>query len=138
MAKNRRSIVSVTKADNGEMLSRQKKFLLDCLQEWQREIREDASRADFARYLGFNEQTFSKYFNGERPMTRRAADLFAAKRGPEIYEVLDIPQPDWKRQQLDLLMDNMSEAGKDELLTRAEGILKREGRANARSQNPAV
>lgn len=70
-------------------------WLLERYLEWQNELKERKSLTEFAAWIGVSQPLISNYINGKREPGEDNAYLFFLKFGEEIYQILDIEQPDF-------------------------------------------
>lgn len=71
----------------------------------------------FAAYLGVGKSSLDKWINGKSTaMFRDTADLIAAKLGPEIYDLVNLPRPDPDLQRIETLWPMVHEERKPYLL----------------------
>jgi len=62
--------------------------------EWQIEIGERKSQAEFAKLIGVSRASLTMWMNGTHLPDRASVEKLATLLGPEIYDAFNLPRPD--------------------------------------------
>ena len=107
----------------------ERKFL-----EWQIEIGQRKSQAEFSKLIGVSRAAFTMWLNGDHLPDRENAGKLASYLGPEIYDALELPRPNPYLQKLSRMWENIP-PDKQQLLV--EDAERYEVRKDARSKKPS-
>ena len=98
-----------TKGPVGEWL--EQKYL-----EWMQAEGGFRKQYEFAEYLGIDKVLLNQYINGRRRPEPEFARTIADKLGPEVYILLDMPNPDPRIKRINQAMNEMEDEELLELL----------------------
>jgi len=93
----------------------ERKFL-----EWQIEIGQRKSQAEFSKLIGVSRAAFTMWLNGDHLPDRESAGKLASYLGPEIYDALELPRPNPYLQQLSKMWENIPPDKQQLLVEQAE------------------
>lgn len=93
----------------------ERKFL-----EWQIEIGERKSQAEFARLLGVSRSAVTMWMNGTHLPDIESAKKLATFLGPEIFDLLGLPRPDPHLQKINQIWEHIPPDKQQKLAQDAE------------------
>ena len=93
----------------------ERKFL-----EWQIEMGQRKSQAEFAILLGVSRSALTMWMNGTHLPDRESAGKLANFLGPEIYELLEMPRPNPYLQKINQVFERLSPEKQQKLAEDAE------------------
>jgi transcriptional regulator with XRE-family HTH domain len=93
----------------------ERKFL-----QWQIEIGERKSQAEFAQLLGVSRSALTMWMNGTHLPDRESAGKLANFLGTEIYDLLELPRPDPNLQKIKRVWENIPSDKQQKLAEIAE------------------
>jgi transcriptional regulator with XRE-family HTH domain len=88
--------------------------------EWQIEIGERKSQADFARLMGVSRASLTMWMNGTHQPDLESAKKIASLLGPEVFDMLGIPRPNPYLEKIKQIFDNLSPEHQQRLAEDAE------------------
>lgn len=94
-------------------------YLLNKLQEYEKQRGQRTSLDKFAEYLGVSRPLVSYWLKGTIPSLENV-QLLARKFGPEVYDVLDLPRPNPYLQKITQIFENLSPEHQRKLAEDAE------------------
>lgn len=94
-------------------------YLLNKLQEYEKQRGQRTSLDKFAEYLGVSRPLVSYWLKGTIPSLENI-QLLARKFGPEVYDVLDLPRPNPYLSKINQVFENLSEDHQRQLAEDAE------------------
>jgi transcriptional regulator with XRE-family HTH domain len=93
----------------------ERKFL-----EWQIEIGERKSQAEFAKLIGVSRASLTMWMNGDHLPERDNVHKVAKVLGNEVYDVLNLPRPNPYLQQINQIFERLSPEHQKRLAEMAE------------------
>lgn len=94
-------------------------YLLNKLQEYEKQRGQRTSLDKFAEYLGVSRPLVSYWLKGTIPSLENV-QLLAKKFGPEVYDVLDLPRPNPYLQKISEIFEGLSPEHQRKLAEDAE------------------
>ena len=88
--------------------------------EWQIEIGERKSQAEFARLIGVSRASITNWMNGENVPDLESAKKIAAILGPEVFDFLEMPRPNPLLQKLNQIWERIPADKQQKLAQDAE------------------
>ena len=90
--------------------------------DWLASVGEIRTQREFAEYIGIDKVSMSRYLNNKiKTPDTETVEKFAAKLGPEVYDVLGLARPDPQLQALTAVWHELDDEIKQTILDLALG-----------------